>query len=124
MGFFADVGPLTVFISHQVRIGRQDTRLVFIPPFFVQLIHPDLRFDPNSNPPSFASDEQVRLANISFLSIRCMRIARTDLLYLALNFVLDHREKYPCAVKNCRHTSGRHRDCAPFPCTVPYHPCH
>jgi len=26
-----------------------------------QLIHPDLRFDPNSNPPSFASDEQVGL---------------------------------------------------------------
>ena len=41
MGFFADVGPLTVFVSHQ-------------------LIHPDLKFDPNSNPPSFASDEQVR----------------------------------------------------------------
>ncbi|KAF9465633.1 hypothetical protein BDZ94DRAFT_1253570 [Collybia nuda] len=40
MGFFADVGPLTVFVSHQ-------------------LIHPDLRFDPNSNPPSFASDEQI-----------------------------------------------------------------
>ncbi|KAF8194706.1 hypothetical protein BJ912DRAFT_959180 [Pholiota molesta] len=40
MGFFADVGPLTVFVSHQ-------------------LIHPDMRFDPNSNPPSFASDEQI-----------------------------------------------------------------
>ncbi|KAF5324922.1 hypothetical protein D9611_004111 [Ephemerocybe angulata] len=40
MGFFADVGPLTVFVSHQ-------------------LIHPDMRFDPNSNPPSFASEEQV-----------------------------------------------------------------
>jgi DNA-directed RNA polymerase II subunit RPB7 len=26
---------------------------------FAQLIHPDMRFDPNSNPPSFASDEQV-----------------------------------------------------------------
>ena len=25
-----------------------------------KLIHPDMRFDPNSNPPSFASDDQVR----------------------------------------------------------------
>lgn len=25
----------------------------------IQLIHPDMKFDPNSNPPSFASDEQV-----------------------------------------------------------------
>jgi len=40
MGFFADVGPLSVFVSHQ-------------------LIHPGMRFDPNSNPPSFASDEQI-----------------------------------------------------------------
>ncbi|KAJ3546681.1 hypothetical protein NMY22_g1948 [Coprinellus aureogranulatus] len=40
MGFFADVGPLTVFVSHQ-------------------LIHPDMRFDPNSNPPSFASEDQI-----------------------------------------------------------------
>ncbi|KIJ21169.1 hypothetical protein PAXINDRAFT_6942 [Paxillus involutus ATCC 200175] len=34
MGFFADVGPL-------------------------QLIHPDMKFDPNSNPPSFASEDQI-----------------------------------------------------------------
>jgi len=40
MGFFTDVGPLTVFVSHQ-------------------LIHPDMKFDPNSNPPSFASDDQI-----------------------------------------------------------------
>ncbi|KAK7695346.1 DNA-directed RNA polymerase II subunit [Cerrena zonata] len=40
MGFFADVGPLTVFVSHQ-------------------LIHPDMKFDPGSNPPSFASDDQI-----------------------------------------------------------------
>ncbi|KAF7968723.1 hypothetical protein HWV62_29589 [Athelia sp. TMB] len=25
----------------------------------MQLIHPDMKFDPNSNPPSFASDEQI-----------------------------------------------------------------
>ncbi|KAI0041828.1 hypothetical protein FA95DRAFT_1548271 [Auriscalpium vulgare] len=40
MGFFADVGPLTVFVSHQ-------------------LIHPDLKFDHASNPPSFTSADQV-----------------------------------------------------------------
>uniref|UniRef100_D8Q2A1 DNA-directed RNA polymerase II subunit RPB7 n=1 Tax=Schizophyllum commune (strain H4-8 / FGSC 9210) TaxID=578458 RepID=D8Q2A1_SCHCM len=40
MGFFADVGPLTVFVSHQ-------------------LIHPDMKFDPNSNPPSFASEDAI-----------------------------------------------------------------
>ncbi|KIY51911.1 hypothetical protein FISHEDRAFT_64042 [Fistulina hepatica ATCC 64428] len=40
MGFFVNVGPLQVFVSQQ-------------------LIHPDLKFDPNSNPPSFASDEQI-----------------------------------------------------------------
>ncbi|KAG6332315.1 hypothetical protein ID866_6774 [Astraeus odoratus] len=43
MGFFADVGPLQVFVSHQVHL----------------LIHPDMKFDPNSNPPSFASDDQI-----------------------------------------------------------------
>ncbi|KAH7344194.1 RNA polymerase Rpb7 [Rhizoctonia solani] len=40
MGFFAEVGPLQVFVSSH-------------------LIHPDMRFDPNSNPPSFASDDQI-----------------------------------------------------------------
>ncbi|KAI0030626.1 hypothetical protein K488DRAFT_79534 [Vararia minispora EC-137] len=40
MGFFADVGPLTVFVSNQ-------------------LIHPDLRFDHNANPPAFASEDQT-----------------------------------------------------------------
>ncbi|KAG1764487.1 hypothetical protein EV702DRAFT_1182595 [Suillus placidus] len=40
MGFFADVGPLTVFVCHQ-------------------LIHPDMKFDPTSNPPSFAPEDQI-----------------------------------------------------------------
>jgi len=40
MGFFVEVGPLTVFVS-------------------TQLVHPDLKYDPNSNPPSFASPDQV-----------------------------------------------------------------
>jgi len=40
MGFFADVGPLQVFVSQQ-------------------LIHPDMKYDPTSNPPSFASEDQI-----------------------------------------------------------------
>ncbi|KAF8919440.1 hypothetical protein BDZ89DRAFT_991085 [Hymenopellis radicata] len=40
MGFFAECGPLNVFVSQQ-------------------LIHPGMKFDPNSNPPSFASDDQI-----------------------------------------------------------------
>ena len=37
--------------------------------FASQLIHPDMRFDPNSNPPSFASDEQVYKAVQPFWSL-------------------------------------------------------
>lgn len=34
-----------------------------------QLIHPDMRFDPNSNPPSFASEDQVRGSCYLLLSL-------------------------------------------------------
>ncbi|KAG8936411.1 DNA-directed RNA polymerase II subunit [Tulasnella sp. 418] len=40
MGFFAEVGPLTVFVSNH-------------------LIDPEMKFDPNSNPPSYASQDQI-----------------------------------------------------------------
>jgi len=40
MGFFAEVGPLNVFVSSH-------------------LIGPDFKFDPNSNPPSWASEDQI-----------------------------------------------------------------
>lgn len=40
MGFFADVGPLQVFVSSH-------------------LIPPDMKFDANSNPPSYASEDQL-----------------------------------------------------------------
>lgn len=56
MGFFADVGPLSVFVSHQVRFPHTFASVVT---YSIQLIHPDMKFDPNSNPPSFASEEQV-----------------------------------------------------------------
>ncbi|KZP04861.1 hypothetical protein FIBSPDRAFT_1054412 [Athelia psychrophila] len=57
MGFFAEVGPLTTFVSHQVPITDMLHNLVLSNT--AQLIHPDMKFDPNSNPPSFASDEQI-----------------------------------------------------------------
>ena len=65
MGFFADVGPLTVFVSHQV--STHFFVLLHLAFFVVtlmlrcssQLIHPELKFDPNSNPPSFASEDQA-----------------------------------------------------------------
>ena len=59
MGFFADVGPLTVFVSHQVRRDSFVVVLHVSNSFAAQLIHPDMKFDPNSNPPSFASEDQV-----------------------------------------------------------------
>jgi len=40
MGFFAEAGPLTIFVSNH-------------------LIDPGMKFDPNSNPPSYASADQV-----------------------------------------------------------------
>ncbi|KAF8468105.1 RNA polymerase Rpb7 [Russula ochroleuca] len=40
MGIFAEVGPLNCFVSQQ-------------------LLHPDLKFDPSSNPPSYTSQDQV-----------------------------------------------------------------
>lgn len=60
MGFFADVGPLRVFVSHQVRGYRNSSAFVKLINH-LKLIHHDLKFDPNSNPPSYASDEQVGL---------------------------------------------------------------
>ena len=40
MGFFADVGPMQIFVS-------------------VHLIHPELKFFPDANPPNFSNEEQV-----------------------------------------------------------------
>ena len=37
-------------------------------PVFPQLIHPELKFNPNSNPPSFASEDQVRLSTYNELT--------------------------------------------------------
>jgi len=40
MGFFADVGPMQIFVS-------------------IHLIPPDLKFLPDANPPNFSNEEQV-----------------------------------------------------------------
>lgn len=61
-----------------------------------KLIHPDMKFDPNSNPPSFASDEQV-----SSHSQRCASHPNE------LN-PTDHREKYKSQTKNRRYPCWRH----------------
>ncbi|KAF9039162.1 hypothetical protein BJ165DRAFT_1416534 [Panaeolus papilionaceus] len=55
MGFFADVGPLTVFVSHQ--------ELTMFP-----LVYLDMKFDASSNPPSFIPDGQVSIPNNYHLS--------------------------------------------------------
>ncbi|GAW03396.1 RNA polymerase Rpb7 [Lentinula edodes] len=61
MGFFADVGPLSVFVSHQ-------------------LIPPDMKFEPNSNPPSFASDQQIIEKNTKIrLKIVGTRVDATEI---------------------------------------------
>ncbi|KAJ3785292.1 hypothetical protein GGU11DRAFT_782203 [Lentinula aff. detonsa] len=61
MGFFADVGPLSVFVSHQ-------------------LIPPDMKFEPNSNPPSFASEQQIVEKNTKIrLKIVGTRVDATEI---------------------------------------------
>ncbi|EPX71505.1 DNA-directed RNA polymerase complex II subunit Rpb7 [Schizosaccharomyces osmophilus] len=40
MGFFADIGPLSVFVSSH-------------------LVPPDMRFDPAANPPNYSGEDQV-----------------------------------------------------------------
>ncbi len=95
MGFFADVGPLSVFVSHQVSpsflvcttvhpLDRQTC------PATLQLIHPELKFDPNSNPPSFASEDQVS-ASLFYV---CMPTTPDT--------SADNREKHPRAPQDCR----------------------
>jgi hypothetical protein len=49
VGIFAEVGPLNSFVSS--RLAYPDTPN----PKPLQLLHPVLKFDPSSNPPSFTS---------------------------------------------------------------------
>ena len=37
--------------------------------FAFQLIHPDMKYDPNSNPPSYASEDQVGTPPIVLLRV-------------------------------------------------------
>lgn len=77
---------------------------LFVLTDILQLIHPDMKFDPNSNPPSFASDEQVR---------RLLVLSRTR-----LNLILrvDHREEHEGPSKNRWNACRRYGDCT-FPAT-------
>jgi DNA-directed RNA polymerase II subunit RPB7 len=61
MGIFAEVGPLNCFVSQQVRATRPLPNVLDLIaiPNFPQLLHPDLKFDPSSNPPSYTSQDQV-----------------------------------------------------------------
>ena len=90
MGFFADVGPLTVFVSHQVCSILDDCLSQRNHSCTIQLIHPDMKFDPASNPPSFASDDQVRA------SVSCS--------HSFLQSPLDHREEHQGSTKNRRYS--------------------
>lgn len=101
MGFFADVGPLTVFVSHQVRHSPL-VSITYAPlTFRRKLIHPDMKFDPNSNPPSFASDEQVIPHHQS--------LPRPFPSYRVLP--TDHRKEHKSETKNSRYSCRCDRDC-------------
>ncbi|CAE6452240.1 unnamed protein product [Rhizoctonia solani] len=70
MGFFAEVGPLQVFVSSH-------------------LIHPDMKFDPNSNPPSFASDDQIIDKGTHVrLKIVGTRVDATEIVGLCRDFAI------------------------------------
>lgn len=74
MGFFVDVGPLTVFVSAQVSFLPLGLATPAEP---AKLVHPDMKFDPNSNPPSFASEDQASPSTPSFPSPHpCCRSSR------------------------------------------------
>ena len=73
MGIFAEVGPLNCFVSQQVRGVSPLTRspldrIPTTPARLLQLLHPDLKFDPSSNPPSYTSQDQVSHTNSPFSS--------------------------------------------------------
>ncbi len=71
MGFFANVGPLTVFVSNHHIPG-------------------DFKFEPTANPPCYISEEQgVRIANGSLvrLKIHGTRVDATEIV-IAPHFIL------------------------------------
>jgi DNA-directed RNA polymerase II subunit RPB7 len=55
MGFFADVGPMQIFVS-------------------AHLIPPDLKFYPDANPPNFSNEDQViergQMVRIKIMGLR------------------------------------------------------
>ena len=67
MGFFADVGPMQIFVS-------------------IHLIPPDLKFNPNANPPCFENEEQ-RVERGAMVRIKIMGL-RMDVK----DIVIPHME--------------------------------
>ena len=54
VGFFADAGPLPLFVSAHVRTPSLKSEAQA---YSGQLIPPDIRFDPNATPPQFTNNE-------------------------------------------------------------------
>lgn len=103
MGIFAEVGPLNCFVSQQVRalLPQVLRRILFLPSHpnkFPQLLHPDLKFDPSSNPPSYTSQDQVNLPNTLF-SYSFPHLSPTG-----------HRKQHENTHKNHRHPRRRDGD--------------
>lgn len=57
MGFFADVGPLQVFVSNHV--SSFFFFYVLVKLIGYKLIPTDMKFDANGNPPCYSSEDQV-----------------------------------------------------------------
>lgn len=80
MGFFATVGPLQVFVSNHVRVR---TRACAPHSPHPQLIPADYKFEPNSVPPSYLSDEQglkIAAGDLVRLKIVGTRIDATEMV--------------------------------------------
>ena len=80
MGIFAEVGPLNCFVSQQVRVlSLQVSHCILLVlhliPGNIQLLHPDLKFDPSSNPPSYTSQDQVKRPNTVLFSSYLIALA-------------------------------------------------
>ncbi|PWA03400.1 hypothetical protein BB558_000452 [Smittium angustum] len=64
LGFFADVGPLQVYVSQH-------------------LIPADMKFDPNGNPPSYtSSDQKIEKGSLVRLKIVGTRVDATEIVSL------------------------------------------
>ena len=101
MGFFAEVGPLNVFVSSHVSsllsYGNTWHFSLTPPPFLPlgflsghqcnELIPPDMKFDPNSNPPCFNNpEEQVSIERNARVRLKIVgtRVDATEIVSFLL----------------------------------------